>query len=155
MKISVRQLKYLIHEALYKARTPDGRETYVDAVNTKEAGDDAARHFGGGIDPFTIDIQPISDDVDKSNGYVMVLSESAHGTYYIQIETPDGELVEDVSKGIWLDGKQWTDVIDWVKEKLNTYDITSAAVYVPHGDWKPAWKGTVPGLVSKQLGKYM
>lgn len=57
--MGIEHLKQLIRETLYRARTPDGRETQVDAGSTMEAGQQAADHFGGGIDPFTIDLQPV------------------------------------------------------------------------------------------------
>lgn len=74
MRSISRELKQFIHETLYRARAPDGRETQVDAPNTMKAGNLAANKFGGGIDPFTIDLQPVEKygddvgDIDAATG---------------------------------------------------------------------------------------
>lgn len=67
MKLTLGELRQLIRETLYKAKAPDGKVTHVEAESTMEAGELAAQKFGGGVDPFTIDLQPQSKHIDISD----------------------------------------------------------------------------------------
>lgn len=89
MKIRVKDLRKIIDEMLYDAyRTKAGKRmgdpTRVEADNTIRAGEEAAKRFGGNIDPFTIDLEPV--DQTTNNKSPETPDESINQTYLPSIK---------------------------------------------------------------------
>lgn len=66
-------LKQFIYEVLYKATAPNGQSVEVDAKDTMDAGNKAAQQIGGGIDPFTIDIQKVEHNASTYKDQVVAI----------------------------------------------------------------------------------
>lgn len=138
-------IRDFIKEVLYRATAPNGQSVEVDAKDTREAGDLAAQEIGGGIDPFTIDVQKIDQagSHDITDGFyhpadikmpVDFLFPGPAGPHAPADQLYDMLKYDKTLESTWDD--EWLDVI---KKLQKWYSMSSNANPGPDG-WDPMIK---------------